>query len=114
MTGAPETRHEGNLRLFAKETRIYMPDFVQAADAVVGKLGYGTVAEVWSLGRPYAFVTRESFRESGALTRWMHEHAAGFEIPGRTFAGGATSRAREASRRYCTTSSTGTAVPAFS
>lgn len=88
VTGAERTRREENLHLFDNETRIYMPDFIRAADAVVAKLGYSTVAEVWGEGAPLAFVTRPDFRETGPLRRWVQENLAGFEIPGDEFSGG--------------------------
>ena len=88
VTGAPENRQDGNLRLFHPETRLYMPDLVRAADAVVAKAGYSTIAEVWNEGRPLAFVTREDFRETEPLRAWLRSHVPGFEIPGRDFAGG--------------------------
>jgi hypothetical protein len=86
VTGTPRTETRENLRLFDKDTRIYMPDFVQAADAVVAKLGYSTVAEVWSIGRPFAFVSRENFRESDTMRPWVRDNSVGFEIPGGSFA----------------------------
>ncbi|MFN3534203.1 MAG: hypothetical protein ACK4WB_02305, partial [Desulfatiglandales bacterium] len=35
-----------------------------ASDGVIGKLGYGTLAEVANLGVPYAFVMREGYPET--------------------------------------------------
>lgn len=71
VTGAGETRVDGNLHLFDNRTRIYMPDLVHAADAVVAKAGYSTIAEVWREGRPLAFVARADFRETGPLRNWV-------------------------------------------
>jgi len=88
VTGVARTRREGNLHLFDNRTRLYLPDFLRAADAVVAKLGYSTVAEVWGEGLPMAFVTRDDFRETAPVRRWVEANLAGFEIPGATFAGG--------------------------
>jgi hypothetical protein len=88
VTGADGSRREGNLHLFDNGTRIYLPDFIRAADAVVAKLGYSTVAEVWNEGAPLAFVTRGDFRETGPVRRWVEENLRGFEIPGRDFPSG--------------------------
>ena len=88
VTGADHTHVEGNVRLFDNASRLYMPDLVRAADAVVAKLGYSTVAEVWREGRPLAFVTRADFRETAPLRDWVTGALPGFEIPGRDFAGG--------------------------
>lgn len=88
VTGAQRTHVAGNVHLFDNATRLYMPDLVRAADAVVAKLGYSTVAEVWREGRPLAFVTRADFRETAPLRDWVLGALPGFEIPGRDFAGG--------------------------
>lgn len=88
VTGAERTRVEGNVLLFDNATRLYMPDLVRAADAVVAKLGYSTVAEVWREGRPLAFVTRADFRETAPLRDWVVGVLPGFEIPGASFSDG--------------------------
>lgn len=88
VTGVERTRRDGNLYLFDNRTRIYLPDFIRAADAVVAKLGYSTLAEVWHEGVPLAFVSRRDFRETGPLRRWAADRLRGFEIPGEDFAGG--------------------------
>ena len=89
VTGVPETRAEGNGHAFDPDTRLYMPDLVHAADAVVAKLGYSTVAEVWREGKPLAYVTRLDFRETGPLREWVGRELPGFEIPGASFSAGA-------------------------
>ena len=89
VTGAPSTRRDGNVRLFDNDTRIYMPDVVRAADAVVAKLGAGTIAEVWREGRPSAWVTRPAFRESGPLEAWVRSRLAGFSMEPAEFETGA-------------------------
>ncbi len=85
VTGLSETRVEGNLRLFDHRTHIYMPHFIRAADAVVAKLGYSTVAEAWREGRPLAFVTREGFPETAPVRAWVLREMSAFEIPGEGF-----------------------------
>jgi hypothetical protein len=49
-------------------------ELVAACDAVIGKPGYGTVAEVLAHGTRFLFLPREGFRESpvleAALARW--------------------------------------------
>lgn len=88
VTGCHDTRVEGNLHLFDNGTRLYMPHLVRAADAVVAKLGYSTLAEVWREGRPLAVVTRSGFRETPPLRDWALARLPGFEIPGADFAAG--------------------------
>ncbi len=88
VTGAPATRSEGTVRAFDRDTRLYMPDLVGAADAVVAKLGYSTLAEVWSAGKPLARITRDDFREMPALDAWAERNVPGFAVPAADFAGG--------------------------
>lgn len=88
VTGAHATETRGNLRLFDNGTRLFMPHLVRVADAVVAKLGYSTVAEVWREGRPLAYVTRADFREMPPLRSWVAERIPGFEIRGDDFHGG--------------------------
>lgn len=88
VTGAPQTEARGTLRLFGPDARIYMPDFVGAADGVVAKLGYGTVAEVWSAGCPFAWVERPDFREAGPMSDWVRADVPGFPLAQEDFLGG--------------------------
>lgn len=85
VTGAPATAFEGNVRAFGRDERLYMPDLIEAADAVVAKLGYSTLAEVWASGRPLARVVRDDSREMGPLDAWARAHLPGFAIEGRAF-----------------------------
>ncbi|MDX1494510.1 MAG: hypothetical protein R3253_10650 [Longimicrobiales bacterium] len=78
VTGAPATGVDGNLLLFDNATPLYMPDLLRAADAVVAKLGYGTVAEVWREDIPFAWVSRDDFREMEALEAFASEELRGF------------------------------------
>jgi len=88
VTGTDETGRDGRLHRFSNETRLYLPDYVEAADGVVAKLGYGTAAEVWAARTPMAWVTRGDFRETEPLRRWAEAELAGFEIRGEEFADG--------------------------
>lgn len=88
VTGAPSTETEGNVRAFGRDERLYMPDLVEAADAVVGKLGYSTLAEVWAAGRPMARVVRDDSREMGPLDGWADRHVPGFPIRAAEFIAG--------------------------
>jgi len=88
VTGAAATRRVGNVHLYDNGTRVYMPDIVRAVDAVVAKLGYGTIAEVWREGRPAAWVVRPGFRESDPLEAWVGERLAGLTMDAEAFASG--------------------------
>ncbi|BAM83483.1 hypothetical protein, conserved [Cyanidioschyzon merolae strain 10D] len=47
----------------------YVPDLIQAADVVLGKLGYGISAECLAAGTPLVYVRRPLFLEEEALRR---------------------------------------------
>jgi hypothetical protein len=88
VTGAPASGERGNLLLFDNNTPLFMPDLLRAADAVVAKLGYGTVSEVWREGIPFAWVTRPDFREMGALEAFADAELRGFGMTGDEYASG--------------------------
>lgn len=72
MPGATrQERWERNLRLLPHHTPVHHPDLVAAADLVVGKLGYSTVAEAVGAGTRMLYVQRPGFRESEVLARFV-------------------------------------------
>jgi hypothetical protein len=89
VTGATRTRTENNVRHVDNQTPLYMPDVLRAADALVAKLGYGTVSEVWAEGLPFAHVTRPGFREMPALEAFVDRETNGFRMADRDFVEGA-------------------------
>jgi hypothetical protein len=66
-------------------SNIYHPDLVHAADVVVTKLGYSTVAEAYGAGVPVGYVARSQFRESVVLERFIRERGSAVEIDGASF-----------------------------
>ena len=64
---------EGNLRLLPHRSPVHHPDLVAAADLLVGKLGYSTVAEAVAAGARMLYVPRSGFRESAVLERYVAE-----------------------------------------
>jgi hypothetical protein len=85
--GAPERRDLPWARLLPFHSRLYHPDLVAAADAVVGKLGYSTLAECWCAGVPFGFVPRESFPESPVLAAALTEDGASVAVPASALGG---------------------------
>jgi hypothetical protein len=79
--GAPQPRRLPWARLLPFHSELYHPDLVAAADAVVGKLGYSTLAECWCSGVPFGFVRRESFPESPVLAAAVTDADAGLAVP---------------------------------
>lgn len=74
--GAEVGRREDSVWLLPHRTGFYHPDLVLAADVVVGKLGYSTVAEVVGMGKPFAFVPRPTFPESPVLEGYLRRRGA--------------------------------------
>ena len=88
ITGAAQSGRDGNLHLFDNNTPLFMPDVMRAADALVAKLGYGTVSEAWREGIPFAHVTRPDSREMASLETFVHDQLAGFLVTRREFTQG--------------------------
>lgn len=77
--GETEARN-GALIVLPHHSRFHHPDLVHAADGVVAKLGYSTVAEVWSARCPLGWVGRPTFPESAVIGGWVRRHLGGAEI----------------------------------
>ncbi|MDY6952704.1 MAG: hypothetical protein SWE60_14430 [Thermodesulfobacteriota bacterium] len=60
-----------NLVLFPHHSDFYHPDLVHASDAVIGKLGYSTLAEVYHAGVPFGYIARPCFPESEPLADYV-------------------------------------------
>ncbi|MEE4195259.1 MAG: glycosyltransferase [Anaerolineae bacterium] len=58
----------------------YHPDLIRAADIIIGKAGYSTLAEVVLAGKPFAFISRESNAESAVLARHILNTIPAIEI----------------------------------
>jgi hypothetical protein len=56
------------------KSAIPFPDLVNSSVCVVGKAGYGTVAECWGMNVPFIGVFRDSFRESSVLLEFCSAH----------------------------------------
>lgn len=89
---SPRLRRVGNVLLLPHHSGLYHPDLVAAADAVVGKIGYSTLAETCRARVPYGFVPRPGFRESAVLARWLRDRGRGVRFGPAAFASGAWAR----------------------
>ncbi len=85
-TAGPERR--GNLLLLPDRSPVFVPDLIAAAELVVGKLGYSTVAEAWAAGTRYAYVPRSRFPESASLGSFVREHLPSLELETAAFLDG--------------------------
>ena len=61
-------------------SRIPFPDLVNASSLVVGKAGYGTIAECWGMDIPFLGVFRDTFRESNILRHFCKQEVNFKEI----------------------------------
>ena len=77
VTGSQQNKIEDNLHLLKNDASLYLPDYLNACDAVAGKVGYSTVAEVWRAGLPMLYFTRNSFRESASLANFIDSTMSG-------------------------------------
>lgn len=79
---------QGNLRMLPPDSGIYHPDLVAACDAVIGKVGYSTLAEVYQAGVPFGYICRPGFRESAPLAAFIDREMVSLEITGEQFEDG--------------------------
>ena len=68
---------EGHVTCLPHQSDYYHPDLIRAADVVVGKAGYSTLAEVYHAGTPFGCVGRSGFRETDILEAFMAAHMPG-------------------------------------
>ncbi|MFZ5797947.1 MAG: hypothetical protein ACYCYR_07515 [Desulfobulbaceae bacterium] len=75
-----EKQGQGNIRFLSFDDDPDHPDLVAACDAVIGKVGYSTLAEVYRARVPFGYIQRPGFRESGPLIDFIRTEMAGLEI----------------------------------
>ena len=81
MPGAgPKMIIHDNCIILPYRSTYYHPDLVNASDAVVGKVGYSTLAEVYQAGVPFGYVLRSNFRESGPMAAFIRNEMQGFSL----------------------------------
>jgi hypothetical protein len=78
--GSQTTRLVDNLVLLPHRSDFFHPDLINACNAVIGKLGYSTLAEIYYAGVPYGYIPRSSFKESEILEAFVKEQMSGCAI----------------------------------
>lgn len=78
-TADSESRQD-NLLLLPENSAYFHPDLINAADAVVGKVGYSTIAEVYQAGIPFGYVARSGNREMQPLVNFIENQMSGLAI----------------------------------
>ncbi|MBU2513256.1 hypothetical protein KJ966_18080 [bacterium] len=86
--GGDNLVRKGNVILLPHESDFFHPDLIHASDAVIGKIGYSTLAEVYQAGKPYGYISREGFRESELLKLYIEQHMNGIHISEREYRDG--------------------------
>ncbi len=81
--GSTVERRVGAIIALPHRSRFYHPDLMHAADGVVGKVGYSTIAEAWAAGIGMGWIRRPTFPESDVLARWVKNEIGGVEITAR-------------------------------
>jgi uncharacterized protein (TIGR00661 family) len=72
MPGAgPVMKRDENLIILPHRSDFYHPDLVNAADVVIGKVGYSTLSEVYHGGVPFGYVARSNYRESESMVAFI-------------------------------------------
>lgn len=81
----PTIERQNNVIVLPHHSKFYHPDLVDAADLVIGKLGYSTLAEVGHAGKPFGYILREDSRESKVLEDYAARHLWGMPLPEASF-----------------------------
>ncbi len=78
--GNEKFKRSENLIYLPHHSDFYHPDLIQAADFIVGKAGYSTVAEVFHAGIPFGFISRSRSRETRPLADFIKSNIPSIEI----------------------------------
>ena len=90
LPGAADTEAiDDNLVLLPENSAYFHPDLINAADAVVGKVGYSTIAEIYQAGVPFGYAARPENREMKPLVDFVANQMAGMPIKESDFQEGA-------------------------
>jgi len=67
---------------------MYHPDLIHAADIVIGKVGYSTIAEVFEAGVPFGYFVREHYPEMAPLVTFLRGQVPGLDFEAAEYVGG--------------------------
>lgn len=89
ITGAhPHLSSHKRIIYLNTRSDFYHPDLMAAADALVGKLGYSTLAEAYFTGIPFGYISRPAFPESTVLEQFLRRHMPCRRISSRDYTSG--------------------------
>jgi UDP:flavonoid glycosyltransferase YjiC (YdhE family) len=69
-----------NLIFLPHHSEFFHPDLVNAADTVIGKAGYSTIAEVYHAGVPFGYIPCANNREAAKLVTFIEDEMSGLPI----------------------------------
>ena len=69
-----------NVIILPHRSDFYHPDLGFASDAVIGKVGYSTLSEVYYAGVPFGYVARANYNESGPMVSFIKQQMPGFAV----------------------------------
>lgn len=67
-------------RFFPLPIETYVPEYIASVDAVIGKMGYGTVSECLTAGRVLCYIPRVHWPEEEALASLLDKYQAGISL----------------------------------
>jgi len=73
-------QRSGRTLLLPARSGIYHPDLLRAADVVIGKTGYSTLAEIYQADVPFGYVSRRNFREAPVMETFVREKMRSLEV----------------------------------
>ena len=76
----PEKKIHNNLIILPHQSDFYHPDLAHASDAVIGKVGYSTLAEVYHAGVPFGYVARPNYNESEPMVDFIKQQMSGMAV----------------------------------
>lgn len=63
----------------------FHPDLILAADLIIGKVGYSTIAEIYQSGTPFGYVARPQSPESDPLEKFIKDRLSAQPIAAQAF-----------------------------
>lgn len=88
LAGVERSDLPPNVRALPHTTTLFHPDLVAASDAIVGKVGYSTVAEAFYGCTQFLYLPRPLFPESAVMEHFVTEQLNGRAIPTESFSDG--------------------------
>ena len=86
--GTKKKRVAPNVLLLPANSDLYHPDLITAADAVIGKAGYSTIAEIYHSQVRFGYFVREDYPEMQALVNFLQHNTDGFSLSAQDYMSG--------------------------